>query len=494
MGARHDVREVTPATPDQRTDVVPVPPARRSPVRIVLALALLGATFATLVRIASFPLGNADTFFHLRFGHEFLTGAWSLRDPGSVTTFATADWLPTQWLPQVVMAQFEEWFGLPGVAWLAGLQFLTLALTLWWACRRQAEPVVAALLVVLALVACTSGMSMRPQQISYILVVVTTAAWISARTSGRAPWLLVPITWVWVMCHGMWPVGLVIGGVAVVGLALDRRHPTGTLLRMAAGPVASFAAALVTPVGPGILGAVLSVSSRSSDYYYEWGPPDFTRFYSIALLILLALTLLPRMRRGRVEWFWIALIALAAAWAVYSLRTVPVSACLAAPLAAAALQPSLGPRSRVTRTERLTVVGGYVAALAVLAVVVPHTATKPVDHPDWMDEVLPTLPTGTTVLEDSATGGYLMWRFPQLNVVVHGYGDAYTDDELADVNTIENVDVGWVELLQDTGAEYAVVNPDSPLGYALIHTEHWTVEQDDPDLVMLHAPAGWLDQ
>ena len=60
------------------------------------------------------------------------------------------------------------------------------------------------------------------------------------------------------MCHGMWPVGLVIGGVAVVGLALDRQHPPGKLLRMAAVPVASSAAALVTPVGPGIVGAVLS--------------------------------------------------------------------------------------------------------------------------------------------------------------------------------------------------------------------------------------------
>lgn len=492
MTATPDVREVIPAEPDRRPDVRPV--VRRSPARTLLPFALLVVTLGALVRIASFPLGNNDTFFHLRFGHEFLSGAWSLRHPGSVTTFATADWLPTQWLPQIVMAQFEEWFGLPGVAWLAGLQFLTLALTLWWACRRQAEPAVAALIVVLALVACTSGMSMRPQQISYILVVLTTATWIRARTTGRAPWQLVPITWVWVMCHGMWPVGLVIGGVAVVGLALDRQHPPGKLLRMAAVPVASFAVALVTPVGPGIVGAVLSVSSRSSDYYYEWGPPDFTRFYSVALLVLLALTLLPRMRRGRVEWFWIALIALAAAWAVYSLRTVPVSACLAAPLAAAALQPSLGQRSRVTRSERSFVVGSYLAALAVLAVVVPHTAAEPQAHPDWMDEVLPTLPAGTTVLEDSGTGGYMMWRFPELNVVAHGYGDAYTDSELAHVNTIETVEAGWVDLVRDTGAEYAVVDPDSPLGYALIHTEHWTVQQDDPDLVMLRAPAGWLDQ
>ena len=85
--------------------------------------------------------------------------------------------MPTQWLPQLVMAQTEDWFGLAGVAWLSGLLFLSLALTVYWACRRQAEPLVSVFLVLLTLVACTPGMSMRPQQISYLLVVVTTAAW-----------------------------------------------------------------------------------------------------------------------------------------------------------------------------------------------------------------------------------------------------------------------------------------------------------------------------
>ena len=79
------------------------------------------------------PLNNNDTYFHLRFGHEFLSGDWSLRDPGSVSSFATADWVPTQWLPQVVMAQTEDWFGLAGVAWLSGLLFLSLALVALWA-------------------------------------------------------------------------------------------------------------------------------------------------------------------------------------------------------------------------------------------------------------------------------------------------------------------------------------------------------------------------
>src|ERR1700744_5113425 len=75
----------------------------------------IGVLVSLVVNTAS-PLTNTDTYFHLRFGHEFLHG-WSLRHPGSVSTFATSDWVPTQWLSEVVMARTEDWFGLAGVAW-----------------------------------------------------------------------------------------------------------------------------------------------------------------------------------------------------------------------------------------------------------------------------------------------------------------------------------------------------------------------------------------
>ncbi len=271
--------------------------------RLLVAYAGMAVVFGALVRRAAMPLDNRDTYFHLRFGHEFLSGDWSLRDPGSVSTLATADWVPTQWLSEVVMAQTEDWFGLAGVAWLSGLLFLSLALVVYWACRRQAEPSVAALLVVLTLIACTSGISMRPQLVSYVLVVVTAAAWLRARDTGRAPWLLVPVTWVWTMCHGMWPVGIVIGVVAVLGLALDRGHPRRTLARMAAVPVLSAAVSLLTPAGPGLFAAVLRVGSRAK-YFYEWDPPDYTKPWVATLAVILALAVVPRLRRAeRVPWF-----------------------------------------------------------------------------------------------------------------------------------------------------------------------------------------------
>jgi hypothetical protein len=460
--------------------------------RSVAAYVVLAAAFGVLAVQAALPLHNTDTYFHLRFGHEFLTGHWSLRHPGSVTTLATADWVPTQWLPEVVMAQLEEWFGLPGVAWLSGLLFLTLALAVYWACRRQSEPLVAAALACLTLITCSTGLSMRPQMISYLLVAVTAASWLCARETGRVPWLLVPLSWAWTLCHGMWPIGILIGLVAVLGLVADRGHPRGLMVRMAAVPLLSAAVSLLTPVGPGLFPAVLRVSSRSR-YFYEWDPPDFTRPIVATLLVLLALAVVPRLRRTeRVPWFDISLIALATLWGVYSQRTVPVAACLVAPLAALALQPGLGAAPLVRRTERLVVLGGYAVAMAALAVVVPHTADQPRDTPPWVDAALGDLPPGTVVLNESGFGGYLMWRFPQLDLVANGYGDTYTDDELERNADIWAVRAGWLEDVRDTHAEYAILPPGSPLAYNLRQIEHWSVVDQGDDLQLLAPPPGWV--
>src|SRR5690349_5141521 len=95
------------------------PPADRTPMRVparLLARArawvppvVLLVVLVSLVVNTARPLTNTDTYFHLRFGAEFLHG-WSVRHPGSVSTFATRDWVPTQWLSEVVMARTEQWF------------------------------------------------------------------------------------------------------------------------------------------------------------------------------------------------------------------------------------------------------------------------------------------------------------------------------------------------------------------------------------------------
>ena len=50
--------------------------------RYVMPVLVVVGMFAVLVNHAKDPLSNTDTYFHLRFGHEFLHGAWSLWRPG----------------------------------------------------------------------------------------------------------------------------------------------------------------------------------------------------------------------------------------------------------------------------------------------------------------------------------------------------------------------------------------------------------------------------
>lgn len=453
----------------------------------VIPLLLVGGVLAVLTRSAAGPLTNVDTYFHLRFGHEFLTG-WSLREPGSVSSFATADWVPTQWLPQVVMAWAEDRFGLAGVAWLFGLQLCALVVTFYLVGRHWADPLAAALVTFVAICASVPFLSMRPQLISFVLLALTTHAWLRARESGRAPWWLVPLTWVWAMCHGMWPAGIVIGVVAVAVWAAETRPDGRRLLRWAGVPVGSLLVAGLTPVGPALYVGILAVGGRAK-YFFEWGPTDFTAPAGVVLLVLVLGTALMGVRRD--DRLFTALLVVAAGWALYSIRTMPVATAMLVPLACIAVQRATDRRVPVGKPERAVVWGTAGACLVVLAFAVPHTSEEPLAQPSWLDAELSTLPAGTVVLDEWGWGGYLMWRYPQLDLVMHGYGDTFTVEELERNTDLREVQPGWDTMARQTGAEVAVLTTDSPLAYAL-ELERWEVVHEGADLVLLEAPSTWL--
>ena len=148
---------------------------------------------------------------------------------------------------------------------------------------------------------------MRPQVLSYLLIAVTTEAWLSTRKDQKVRWWLVPLAWLWAMVHGMWPVGIIIGIVAVVGIALDRAVPPRTWLRLAAIPALSVVVTALTPVGPALFSAVLEVNSRGQ-YFSEWHSPDFREPNGIALLVLIGVMLI-RLGRKHTAMSWTELAA-----------------------------------------------------------------------------------------------------------------------------------------------------------------------------------------
>jgi hypothetical protein len=450
-------------------------------------LVLVGILVSLFVNTAH-RLTNTDTYFHLRFGHEFLNG-WSLRHPGSVSTFATADWVPTQWLSEVGMAKTEDWFGLAGVAWLSGLLQVLLFLGVYAATRDRADPLVAMPVTALALLAMQSGLSMRPQVVSYLLTAVVVAVWLRTLGDHRMRWWLVPLVWVWAMLHGMWPVALMVGAIATGGLALDRA-PARVVGRAAGLTLACAAAAAVTPVGPALYGGVAAVGDREQ-FFAEWLPPDWASWQSAAFAVLLAVTLLGLWRRAENTWTETFLIVLAGVFAAYSVRTVPVGAAMLAPLAAAPVQALVGARHEVTSRERRAVSGGAALFLVALALAVPHTSDEPLVLPSWSDSAIGGLPSGTKVLDDWSLGGYLMWRYPQLDLVMHGYGDTFTTAELSRNNDLLTTGPGWRGDLRMLGARVALLRPYTMLAVQLESQEGWRIVHRSQSLEMLTAPPGW---
>ena len=252
-------------------------------------------------------------------------------------------------------------------------------------------------------------------------------------------------------------------------------------------PVLGAVAAALTPVGPALYGAVLTVGSRA-DYFYEWGPPNFTGRMALLPALMLALTLTLRLRRGPTPWSDLVLLAVAGGFVIYSIRTLPVAVAMLTPLLAIALAPYTG-QPRTSRREVLWVVGIVVGALALLALVVPRPPAPGVSQEDWADEALDALPADTVLLNDQLWGGYLMWRHPQLDLVTHGYGDTFTDAELERNLDIETLAPGWEDLVSDTGARVALLDPESALAYALETGQGWTVVRESDDVVLLEAPA-----
>lgn len=450
-------------------------------IRRVLPLVGVAVVLVACIRRIHVDNASSDMWFHLRMGHEFLEG-WSIRDPGHLGSFDNADWTPTQWLPQIAMAGVENAFGVAGVIWLAGAIHVGLILLVYVLCRRATAPLPAALATALAFFALSIGLSPRPQVLSYVLVVVVVFAWLASERDGKPRWWLVAVAWIWAPLHGMWPLAAVIGAVCVTGIALNRTFDRRVVVQMAGIPVLSAIVPALTPLGLDLYQAVLLVGGRS-EYFQEWGPTDFHKPHAVALALMLAIVVV-YLSRSRQSWLSILLLLLAAGWAIYSSRTTPVAAAIAVPLVARAFQAVVPTSDGMRRGERLAVAGMGIATLSALTFLAGPRADEPV-VPAWTDERLAALPDGTRVLDDWANGPYFLWKHPGISLVMHGYGDVFTDEEIKRNKDIMLLNPGWDEDVAGLDADAALVATDTALGWALRHDERWTVVEEDEDFVFL---------
>lgn len=426
---------------------------------------------------------NIDTFFHLRLGERFLTD-WSPWAPGEPTSYATKHWYPTQWLSQIVLAGTDDALGLRGVLWLASAVGVVFMLVVLRACRRESTLAVAAPLAAVTMLASVPSISSRPQLVSYLLVVVTLGAWLGTARDGRVRWWLVPLTWLWAMLHGMWLIGVVTSLAGAVGLLLDSPGDRRRAARALAVPVGSLLAAGLTPVGPGLYDAVLTVGGRT-EYFSEWRPTDFTSPTGAVVAALIAASVVARARSGPDGWLADLLLLESIGWALYNSRGIPVAAAMLAVLLARQLgRGAVTPTPVSARESRLTLLAAAVAvtAAAGFAALMPDPTPE---EPSWLAPSLRALPPGTPVLSEIPFGSYLLWAHPEVDAAYNGYADAYTDAELEDVFDVLDREAGWLEVVDRQGIDVALVRTDGPLAYDLERVGGWRVVHRADDVVML---------
>ncbi|MBY9073767.1 hypothetical protein K1X13_02925 [Nocardioides sp. WL0053] len=462
----------------------------------VLSYALLLLTFGLALRQALQPLRDPDTWWHLRLGEEF-RGGWSPRDPGSLSPFADRPWTATQWLPDVLASQLASWFGLPGVVWFAAAGMLLLAAAVFGSCRRVGGVLPAVLATAATMVGASLSLTPRPHLVSFLFLAITLHAWLGTARDLRPRWWLLALGWVWACSHGMWLLGPMVGLAVIGGLLLERRLPTGRLARLLAVPVGSVVAAALTPAGPGLVLVPFTTRGTSQQYISEWGSPSFQEIAPATTALMIGVVVVVWARRGgRVPWTHVVLLGFATAWTLLSYRTVALGAVITAPLLAAALESlRRDPHEAGTALrERLVVAGMLLACLAGAAAVVSTStsvASPATDQfPVALDADLAALPEGTVVFNEYLVGGWLEWEHRNVVPVIDGMTHAYPDAWVGEHVRATRLEKGWQDVVEGTGAEYALLRTASPLALELASHLDWREVGRDPraGYVLLEAP------
>lgn len=450
-----------------------------------LSLVLVGSGAIALAVRASGPVVDPDTWWHLRLGDDFRYG-WSLSNPGQLSPFADKAWVPTQWLSEVVMSYVNSIFGLSGIAWLTGAAVLALATALFAVCRQEGTTLAASVTVMLALVGVTASISTRPQLMSFILLAVYTGAWLRTARDLRARWWLVPVSGVWACLHGMWFTGTLVGIVVVVGMSLDRRVSLQKAGRLSLVPLLGIVAAALTPVGPKLLLAPITVS-KLAPFITEWQPPNFRQPCALFTATMLMLIMVSWSRGHQTSWSHILLFILACGWTALSLRTVAIGAVMAAPLLSAAMHEWITTRPvlRMAKRERNSVVAGVVTGLVLLTVLAQTRSASQPPLPPSVDIALAGLPAQTVVFNDDALGGWLEWRHPNVAPVSDTMEDAYEPAYLIAYIHAVSLAPGWEKFVRRTGARYALLYPGSPLAFELRRHWGWRPVASGPSAVLL---------
>ncbi len=414
-----------------------------TPLQTKLLIAMLALLVAAIALCLNRDL-NGDLYLLLFSGRY-------VAHHGPVTTdpFPTIEhgrqWLNQQWLSEVGFYGADRLVGTTGITILYALLIGLPLAAILAAVRRKGTIsmlVVAALYLpgVLAIIhPRAAGFTLLLFALRVILLVVGLRLDPEARAGAAPPiWMLaaIPVFALWANLHGGFIAGLLLIGLVTVGLWIDGRRGRSSVpgthiaVLAGAGVLAAIAATFATPLGTDIWTYILSFRNPALKLAStEWQPVTNSAAAAAFVVIGAAVAVRTWSRAARPRSLTPALVAAGfVLFAASSMRNL----IFVAPALAFQIACSL-PDRREAPSRALVGLAGSAAAAAVIvyAVALGPPNSDRVGNPA-VQYAIQHPPDRGRIVAYAGPSSYMLWRAPDTPVVIDGWLEHFTEDELRD--------------------------------------------------------------
>jgi hypothetical protein len=451
---------------------------------------------------------DPDMWWHLRTGQIiWTTRTIPLTDLFSYTTGHHFR-VPHEWLSQVLIYGAYRLGGYSGLMlWLclSTVALLIAGYALCWLYSGNAK--VGFLGAMIICLFATSGLSIRPQMIGYLLLILELLLVHLGRTRNpRWFFWLPPLFALWVNCHGTFFLGLVIGGAVLlcslvnfrIGPLVPSPWDSRTRQMLALALLLSAAALFLNPVGVKQVLYPLNLMMHQPinlSQVEEWRPLQLTDGRGLLFLATLgSLFLVMIVRRSELFWDELLMLMLGIGLAANHRRMVFVFGILAAPILSRLLAPLWdGYHAEEDRALPNAVLIAASLLIAFWSFPSLQNLTRQVDdgNPVKAVDFMKTHHLSGRMLNDYTYGGYLIWAAPEHPVFVYGGADlvdwAGVVDEFGKWATLQSDPSA---LLDKYGVDFCLLAQQSPMVRVLPLLNRWkAIYTDNRSVIFMRVGA-----
>jgi hypothetical protein len=458
-------------------------------------LAGLLAVLAVLTVRSRFD--DLDMWWHLKMGEViWTTHTIPLTDTFSYTSNHQA-LVPQEWLAQVAIYGAWKWAGFPGLMFWLCLLTAAVLIAGYILCSLYSGNVKVAFVGAMIIwLFATVGFAVRPQMISYLLLIAELVVIYLGRTRNPRWFFWLPALFaVWINCHGSFILGIILAAVILftslfsfqAGSLTAQRWNSRARRMMAFSLLLSVAALFLNPAGikqvlyPFDTMLHMHILMGNVD---EWAPLNMTDERGVALLaVLFCIFLLVAVRRSELFFDELLLLAIGTWMAVSHMRMLFLFGMLAAPVLSRLLADCW--EGYDAETDRIwpnaVMIGASLLAIFLAFPSSRNLAEQVEDQsPQKAVEFIKANHLSGPMLNDYPSGGYLIWAAPEHPVFIDGRTDIYEwSGVLGEFGKWATLQSDPNALLQKYKISFCLLNRQSPMAHVLPLLHGWKMAYED---------------